>query len=68
LKVHLEPASAAQLIGLDGISVQFCFVSEHAHASIDGPGISAADAALKMHEHVLAASGVFLAIKLRRPS
>jgi hypothetical protein len=33
----------AHLLGLDGISVEFCFVSQHAHCCINVARISLAD-------------------------
>src|SRR5216683_6892051 len=58
----VETGSAtAHLLRLDGISIEFCFVSKHAHRCIDVARISVAHAALQLQEHVFAPSGIFLA-------
>src|SRR5579862_2347255 len=58
--VETSPA-IANLLGLDGISIELCFVSKHAHPCIDVARISLADAALQLQVHFFAASRIFLA-------
>jgi len=57
--VETSPA-IANLLGLDGISIELCFVSKQAHGGIDVTRISIADAALQPQIHFFAARRIFL--------
>jgi hypothetical protein len=58
---YFEPARTTQLLRLNGISIELCFVSQHEHRCIDVARISVADAALLVQVHLFAASRIFLA-------
>jgi len=57
---NLETAETAHLLGLNGIPVELCLVSQHAHRCIDMARISLADARLQLQVHFCHASGIFL--------
>ena len=59
--VQPDPDRTTHLLGLDGIPIELCFVSQHAHSGIDVARISPADTALQLQIHFFAASRIFLA-------
>jgi hypothetical protein len=48
MDINLKTAGIAHLLGVDGIPIEPCFVSEHAHRCIDMARISVADARLQL--------------------
>src|ERR1700674_1420675 len=60
IDINLETAGITHLVGLDGIPIELCFVSQPAYRRIDMARIPVADAALQLQEHVFAAGGIFL--------
>ena len=61
MNINLETAETAHLLGLNGIPIERCFVSQQAYRCIDMTRISIADARLQFQVHVFEASGIFLA-------
>src|ERR1700686_3703311 len=65
MDINLEAAETAHRLGLDGISIELCFVSQYAHRRIDMARISLADAGLALQLHFFPASRIFFAEYLR---
>ena len=51
MEIDLETAETAPRLGLDGIPIELCFVSQRAHRCIDMARISVADAGLQLQAH-----------------
>jgi hypothetical protein len=48
IDIYLKTAGITDLLGVDGIPIELCFVSQHAHRCIDMARISVADARLQL--------------------
>jgi len=65
IDLNLETAGLTHLVGLDGIPIELCFMSQHAHPRIDVARVSVADSRLQLQVHVFEACGIFLTIYFR---